>query len=135
MSYASWHTMRSFSRDRSVAHQRLTPGTVRRIFSYARPYRTDLILFLVIVALDAVVTVAVPLMLRGLIDDGILPRKTGVVLAIGSAVAGLALLATDASAARATKALLRQAPGHTLEQQAAAERRAQRELLRSRLGG
>ena len=48
---------------------------MRRIFSYARPYRRDLILFLVIVALDAVITVAVPLMLRGLIDNGILPRE------------------------------------------------------------
>jgi ATP-binding cassette, subfamily B, bacterial len=92
MTYANWHAMRSFSRDRTVAHQRLKPGTVRRIFGYARPYRRHLILFLLIVALDAVVTVAVPLMLRGLIDDGILPKKTGVVLAIGSTVAGLALL-------------------------------------------
>ncbi len=92
MTYASWRAMHSFSRDRSVAHQRLKPGTVRRIYSYARPYRRHLILFLLIVALDAVVTVAVPLMLRGLIDDGILPRKVEVVLWIGAAVAALALL-------------------------------------------
>src|SRR5260370_40111540 len=92
MTYANWHTMRSFARDRDIAHQRLKPGTVRRIFSYARPYRRHLGLFLLIVALDAVATVAVPLMLRGLIDDGILPRSTGVVLAIRSAVDGLSLL-------------------------------------------
>jgi ATP-binding cassette, subfamily B, bacterial len=91
MTYASWRTMHSFSRDRSVTQQRLKPGTVRRIFSYARPYRRDLILFLIIVSLDAVVTVAVPLLLRSLIDDGILPRKIGVVIAIGAVVAGLAL--------------------------------------------
>jgi enoyl-CoA hydratase/carnithine racemase len=55
---------------------------------------------------------------------------------LDAAVADLvaALLATDAAAARATKALLRQAPGNTLEQQAAAERRAQLELLRGRAG-
>jgi enoyl-CoA hydratase/carnithine racemase len=54
---------------------------------------------------------------------------------LDAAVADLvaALLATDAAAARATKALLRQAPGNTREQQAAAERRAQLELLRGRL--
>ena len=46
-----------------------------------------------------------------------------------------ALLATDAAAARATKALLRQAGGNTLEQQAAAERQAQLRLIKSRLGG
>jgi ATP-binding cassette subfamily B protein len=92
MSYSSWHAMRSFSRDRSITQQRIKPGTVRRIMSYARPYRRELIWFLLIVSLDACITVAVPLLLRALIDNGILPRNTGVVLAIGAAVAGLALL-------------------------------------------
>ncbi len=46
-----------------------------------------------------------------------------------------ALLAVDAATARATKALLQQAPAHTLAQQAAAERRAQAELQRSRSSG
>jgi enoyl-CoA hydratase/carnithine racemase len=56
---------------------------------------------------------------------------------LDAAVADLvaALLATDAAAARATKALLRQANGNTLEQQAAAERQAQLRLIKSRLGG
>jgi enoyl-CoA hydratase/carnithine racemase len=53
--------------------------------------------------------------------------------AVGDLVAGL--LATDAAAARATKALLQQAAGNTLEQQAAAERAAQGRLLRARTGG
>jgi enoyl-CoA hydratase/carnithine racemase len=46
-----------------------------------------------------------------------------------------ALLSTDAAAARATKALLAQAPGNTLEQQAAAERAAQARLLAARQAG
>ncbi len=92
MTYANWRAMHSFSRDRSVAHQRLKPGTVRRVLSYAKPYRWDLVWFLLIVALDAVVTIAVPLLLRSLIDQGILPRDRGVVLAIGLTVAVLALL-------------------------------------------
>jgi ATP-binding cassette subfamily B protein len=91
MSYASWHAMRSFSRDRSITQQQIKPGTIRRIMSYARPYRRELIWFLIIVALDAGITVAVPLLLRNLIDNGILPRNTGIVLAIGALVAGLAL--------------------------------------------
>ncbi len=54
---------------------------------------------------------------------------------LDGAVADLtaALLATDAAAARATKQLLSQAAGNTLEQQAAAERQAQAALLRARL--
>jgi enoyl-CoA hydratase/carnithine racemase len=56
---------------------------------------------------------------------------------LDAAVADLvaALLATDAAAARATKALLQKAGGHSREQQVAAERMAQAELLRSRLPG
>jgi enoyl-CoA hydratase/carnithine racemase len=46
-----------------------------------------------------------------------------------------ALLATDAATARATKALLQEAPANTLAQQAAAERRAQAQLQRSRAAG
>jgi enoyl-CoA hydratase/carnithine racemase len=51
--------------------------------------------------------------------------------AVGDLVA--ALLATDAAAARATKELLSQASANSLEDQAAAERRAQTALLRARL--
>lgn len=53
---------------------------------------------------------------------------------LDDAVADLvaALLATDAAAARATKALLQHAPGHTLAEQAADERRVQAGLIRSR---
>jgi len=44
-----------------------------------------------------------------------------------------ALLSTDVAAARATKALLAQAAGNTLEQQAAAERAAQAKLLAAKV--
>src|SRR5258708_33400812 len=91
MNYGSWHAMRSFSRDSSITQQRIKPGTIRRIMSYARPYRRELVLFLIIVALDAGITVAVPLLLHSLIDNGILPRDKGVVLGIRAAVIGLAL--------------------------------------------
>jgi enoyl-CoA hydratase/carnithine racemase len=54
---------------------------------------------------------------------------------LDGAVADLvaALLAVDPATARATKELLAQAAGNTLDQQAATERRAQAALLRSRL--
>jgi ATP-binding cassette, subfamily B, bacterial len=90
MNPASWQAMRSFSRDSSVTSQRLKPGTVRRIASYARPYRGDLTLFMVATALDAVVTVAVPLLL-GLIVNKIEAKDTSAVLTIAAAVAGIAL--------------------------------------------
>ena len=91
MNPAAWHTMHSYTRDSSVTRQRLKPGTVRRIASYARPYRADLILFLIATSIDAVLIVAVPLLLRALIDDGIQRKDTEVVLAIAAAVAAIAL--------------------------------------------
>ena len=56
---------------------------------------------------------------------------------LDAAVADLvaAILTLDPATARATKGLLAQAPGHTLAQQAAAERRAQAALQRDRLTG
>src|SRR5262252_6504936 len=92
MTYASWHAMRSFSRDRSITRQKIKSGTVRRIMSYARPYRRELVIFLIIVALDAGITVAVPLLLRNLIDYGILPLDAGYVIGVAGLTAALALL-------------------------------------------
>jgi len=90
--YASqWHAMRGFSRDPSVTKQRLKRGTVRRIAHYARPYRWDLLVFLLAAALDAVVTVSYPVLLGVIIDKGIIPKRTDVVLALAGAVFGLAV--------------------------------------------
>jgi ATP-binding cassette subfamily B protein len=85
-----WRTMRSFSRDTSVAAQRLAPGTVRRVWGFAAPYRRDLTVFVVTVVLDALVTVATPLLFRSLIDTAIPQRRLGLVWAIAATVAGLA---------------------------------------------
>jgi ATP-binding cassette, subfamily B, bacterial len=85
------HMMRGFADDPSVTKQPLKRGTVHRIAGYARPYRWDLAIFLVTAALDAVITVAYPVLLGVVIDRGILPKRTGVVLAVAAAVAGLAI--------------------------------------------
>jgi ATP-binding cassette, subfamily B, bacterial len=92
MAAANWHAYRSFSRDRSITQQKLRPGTVRRIASYARPYRWTLALFLLCTCVAAVITVAVPLLLRTIIDKGILPRDTSVVLEVAGLVAVLAVV-------------------------------------------
>jgi ATP-binding cassette subfamily B protein len=94
-----WQAMRGFSRDRSVTQQRLTRGTVRRIAGYARPYRFKLAVFIFLTAVSAVVTVAVPVLLKIIIDQGIVPRHTGVVLWVSGVTAFLALAAAGLSVA------------------------------------
>ena len=83
--------MRSFTRDGSVTQQRLKKGSVRRIASYARPYRTQLALFLTATSLAAVIGVAVPLLLRSIVN-GILRRDTGLVLWIAGIVLAIAVV-------------------------------------------
>ena len=99
MYQAQWHAMRSFTRDKSVTQQRLSRGLVRRIASYARPYRLDLVIFLTLTALSAVIAVAVPLLMQTIIDRGILPKDMAVVLWVAGAVAVLALVGAALSIA------------------------------------
>jgi ATP-binding cassette subfamily B protein len=87
---ANWHAMRGFSRDRSVTQQRIRPGTIRRIARYARPYRLHLTVYLTLAALTAVATVAVPLLLKTIVD-GILARDTTLVVQVAGLTAAIAV--------------------------------------------
>ncbi|WP_055587450.1 ABC transporter ATP-binding protein [Streptacidiphilus griseoplanus] len=78
--------------DDSITRQRIKPGTLRRILPYALRYRRLLALLLLTTVVDAVATAASPLILKAIIDDGILPGRLGVVTALCLAIAGLALL-------------------------------------------
>ncbi|GAA3162201.1 ABC transporter ATP-binding protein [Nonomuraea roseoviolacea] len=84
--------MASLRRDESVTKQRLAPGTVRRIAGYARPYTRQITAFLLLVMAGAGVVVANPLLMKAIIDDGILPRRTDVVVGLALAIAALAVV-------------------------------------------
>jgi ATP-binding cassette subfamily B protein len=83
--------MRGFRMDPSITKQKLKPGTIRRIAAYARPYRVHLAVFLLATSVDAVITVVNPLLLRDIIDHGILARNDRVVILIAVAVAAVAI--------------------------------------------
>jgi len=83
--------MRGFRMDPSITKQKLKPGTIRRIAAYARPYRVHLAVFLLATAVDAVITVINPLLLRELIDNGILTRSQQVVIVLACVVAAVAI--------------------------------------------
>jgi ATP-binding cassette subfamily B protein len=89
--YGRGHVFMGFRMDPSITKQKLKPGTVRRIAAYARPYRWYLAIFLLATSVDAVITVVNPLLLRTLIDRGILARNDGIVIGIAIAVAAVAI--------------------------------------------
>lgn len=87
-----WQMMRSMSKDATVKDQRLAPGTVRRVGGYATRYTSTIAVFLVLVVVDAVMIVATPLLLKHIVDDGVVPRDRQVVVTLSLAVAAVAVL-------------------------------------------
>jgi ATP-binding cassette subfamily B protein len=82
---------RSFTRPGETAKQRLTPGTFRRIAAFARPYRADLIFFLILVVASSLIVVVNPLLFKVAIDSGVTEGRREVVVAVALAIAGLAI--------------------------------------------
>jgi ATP-binding cassette subfamily B protein len=79
------------SSDQSVKHQKLKAGTLKRIFSFALPYRKFLAIFIFTVVIDAILIVATPLLLRSLVDDGVIPGRPDIVTRLALIVAALAI--------------------------------------------
>ena len=77
--------------DPSVKNQKLKPGTVKRIASYAKPYKTYITVFLITVVIEAFLIVTSPLLLRELIDKGVIPKNGALVTKLALAVAFIAI--------------------------------------------
>jgi ATP-binding cassette subfamily B protein len=86
-----WGGMRSVRQDRAVLQHRVKKGTARRMLTFAVPYRTILAVFLPVVILDAAISAVNPLILRALIDNGILKKDSSLVIQLAVLVAVLAL--------------------------------------------
>ena len=89
--HGQWMALRSMSSDQSVKHQRLKAGTLKRIFRFAMPYRKYLFIFIGTVIVDAILVVATPLLLKALVDDGVVPGRSDVVTKFAVIVALLAI--------------------------------------------
>ena len=83
--------MRSLTRDSSVKNTKLKKGTLTRIWEFARPFKFYLFCFLITIVLDALLTVSTPLILRNLIDQGVIPKKYHVVTVLAILVGVLAI--------------------------------------------
>jgi len=89
--HAAWMTHRSMTADPSVKQQKLKAGTVKRIFTFAKPYRLSIWIFLLTVVVDAALIVATPLLLRQLIDKGVIPKDGALVTRLAILVGLLAI--------------------------------------------
>jgi len=89
--HSTWMSFRSLTADQSVKNQKLRPGTLKRIARFAVPYKASLTLFLITVVIDAFLIVATPLLLRRLIDEGVIPKNTELVTNLAIAVGVIAV--------------------------------------------
>jgi ATP-binding cassette subfamily B protein len=87
-----WHIAASFRRDSSVVDKQLPPGTFRRIAHFAAPYRRQLVWFLLLIVVDAVIGAVNPLIFRAIIDNGIAKHRIGLTELLAGVVALLAVV-------------------------------------------
>ena len=84
--------LRSYRTDGKVADTKLAEGTLRRILTYASPYKVLVIGFLITLVLDALLVVAQPLLFRRIIDQGVTPGNSQVVTTTALLIALLAIV-------------------------------------------
>lgn len=144
VSMQGWQVVRSLSKDSSVTERRLAPGTRRRVLTYAAPYRRQIAWFLCLVVVESALVVATPLLLKAIVDDGVIPGDARVVVRLSLVVAAIAVLDGVLSlvqrwfSARIGEGLIyhlrTEVFGHVLRQPVAFFTRAQTGALVSRLG-
>jgi ATP-binding cassette, subfamily B, bacterial len=79
-------------REDELTRQQVRPGTARRVWPYLRRYRGPMVLLVFITAVDSAIVAVSPLILRLIIDDGILRHRESVIVTLALAIAGLALV-------------------------------------------
>ena len=91
---AAWRHLRS---DRSVVHNRIERGTVRRVLGFARPHRRLIAVFVALTVIDAGLVVVSPLLAKHIVDDGIVGGDRGLVVLLALAMAATALVSATLS--------------------------------------
>lgn len=82
---------RSMSQDPSVLKQKVKPGTAKRTIAFALPYTGLLTVFLLVVIVDASITIVNPLLYRQIINNGILKGNAPLIIHLAIIVGCLGL--------------------------------------------
>src|SRR5689334_25227437 len=61
-SMSGWEMLRSIRRKDDLAGRKVGRATAKRILTFARPYRREIVVFLLAVILDAIIGVATPVL-------------------------------------------------------------------------
>ncbi len=83
---------RALRQDDSVLKATIKPGTFKRILGLARPFAAQLLLFLIVVVVDAGIGVINPLIYREIINKGVMGRDSGLVIELAALASGLIVI-------------------------------------------
>jgi ATP-binding cassette, subfamily B, bacterial len=84
--------MRRMGQDPEVARHQLTRGVLRRILRFARPYRRLIAVFVTLIVITSAMAVTPPLLLKLIIDEGVLEGDRRLLVTLSLVVAGLAVM-------------------------------------------
>jgi ATP-binding cassette subfamily B protein len=87
-----WHTMMGFRRDEALRQRKLDRAVLRRVFGYIKPYRRQLVAFIVTVILGSIAVALSPLLLKSLLDTAIPEKDRTAVTLIAAAAVFLAMM-------------------------------------------
>jgi ATP-binding cassette subfamily B protein len=83
-----WRTMHQ---DSSVVHRKLAPGTLRRVVGFAAPYRTELVIFLLLTIVSSLIGVVTPLLAGEVVNQISGNGTVRAVVVIALVIGGLAV--------------------------------------------
>ena len=86
---SAWRTMHQ---DSSVVDHKLAKGTLRRVVSFARPFRRELVIFLVLTVVSSVIGVLTPLLAGQVVNQISANGTVRAVVTIALVIGGLAVL-------------------------------------------
>lgn len=86
---SAWRTMHQ---DSSVVEHKLAPGTLRRVIGFARPFRRDLAIFLVLTVISSMIGVVTPLLAGDVVNQISGNGTVQAVVRIALIIGGLAVL-------------------------------------------
>jgi len=89
---SAWQAYSGFTSDGKVKEQRLAQGTLRRVLSYARMYKSVIIGYLAILVVQALLVVASPLLFKRIVDKAIPTGNAHMVTVLALLIAFVALL-------------------------------------------
>jgi ATP-binding cassette subfamily B protein len=84
-----WRNIRA---DRTIADQKLRGDTTRRVLAFAKPHRRLIAAFLGLTVVDATLVVVPPLLVKSIVDHGILAGDNGLVVRLALVMAGVAVV-------------------------------------------